>query len=127
MDHDSKLSSREFAIAMHLVMKVRQSIPLPSVLPVTLANYSETVTKANVPVAPIVLNPVIPAPISMTAPKSNAYPMDEIAMPPKIVKAPSMDLFAYSVPAVTTYTSPIETKNLVTDINVLKAQVEVFR
>ena len=66
IDKDNRLSSREFAIAMHLIMKVRQTHVLPTVLPSVLLNY----TDSSLAHPPPVVQTYIPAPATVSGKSS---------------------------------------------------------
>ena len=51
MDKDGRLTSDEFAIAMHLVEKAKQGIPIPSTLPVELTPSRQGLK--NIPSSPV--------------------------------------------------------------------------
>ena len=119
------MSSREFAIAMHLIMKVRQTQFVPTVLPASLANYNETPISAGSGLSgsiPPLSNgfsapPKIPQTIA--APKSTSNFEDSAAVN-SLRRPPSADLVLNG--ATTATTAPIA----VVSVHAVESKADLF-
>ena len=96
LDHDNRLTSKEFSLAFHLILCVgKRKLPCPSTLPPPLIAFVQ-----NAPAVPVAAhpNPVAPTPL----PAQQTPPSPSLAAPVNVPQAS-----VHAIPSAPTQTKPV--------------------